>query len=160
MPIRHSARSRRRSRPLYLIRFFESHFTFENFQTLNLTRLPSPTSTLLRPLAKSHPHPLRLSQFLYTIRAPKEGLPAWPYHRPFSTVGLATRGAPKAGLRGGAFFPGARTVAARLNHGEGWRGCFGQRREEEDEGRAGFVNMEKFRGLTIDIKFPTGLGLK
>ena len=51
-------------------------------------------------------------------------------------------------------------MAAWQNHGEGRRPCFGQRREEEDEGRAGFVNMEKFRGLTIDIKFPTGLGLK
>ena len=91
MPILHYARSHRCSRPLYLIRFFESHFTSKNFQTLNLTRLRSPTSTLLRPHAKSHPHPLRLSQFLYTIRAPKEGLPAWPYHRPFSTVGLAER---------------------------------------------------------------------
>ena len=33
-------------------------------------------------------------------------------------------------------------------------------REEGDEGRGGFANMEKFRGLTVNIKFPTILGLK
>ena len=42
---------------------------------------------------------------------------------------------------------------ARQNHGEGRRPCFGQRREEEDEGRAGFAIMEKFRGLTEKQNF-------
>ena len=35
---------------------------------------------------------------------------------------------------------------ARQNHGEGRRPCFGQRREEEDEGRAGFAIFRNSRG--------------